>query len=212
MFIFILFPLHCQWSRERNAGPHQGFRIDLYFLFFEMHNQDISQRVAELESQLSKVQDEFNRCTAQKTVLAEEVHRLDGMERRAIEELMVSEENSLHMAFEYGQRTDDTDSLSALVQVLRTYAAQEQLRLLEAEKELDTFREGVAREVHMIHSTTSELRQRLAEHRTELTASEQQSKRQRSEILRLQQERLELEARTESSLLNHARELFRVVA
>ncbi|CUG91740.1 Hypothetical protein, putative [Bodo saltans] len=152
----------------------------------------------------------MKRMTARCVVLSDEVGRLDVVERKVMQELITSEENTLLMAFEYGQRTNDIDSLTALVQLLRAHAAREQLRLLEGERDLDKFRELVAHELQTIQSATGALRQRLAEHKAESTAWEHQTKRQRSEILRLQQERLELEARTETSLLQHAREVFRV--
>jgi chromosome segregation ATPase len=175
-----------------------------------MHQLDVGQRVAELEAHYAKTQEEVKRMTARCAVLGNEVNRLDATERRTMSELVTMEENTLLMAFEYGQRTDDIDALNALVQVLRAHAANEQLRLLDAERDLDAYREGVALELQTIHNATAELRQRLAEHKAESTAWDNQTKRQRSEILRLQQERLELEARTETSLLQHAREVFRV--
>lgn len=169
---------------------------------------DVAVRLTAAQQRLETTLSRRRELEAQLAVLSDEVKSLERREADALRELVADEAAAIDRAFRLCDEVQDEDSLSQLLQVVEAFTAKEQTSLASAERELDAYREGVANELREMELSVADVREHIEEHKGSTAARDQESKSQRAEILRLQQERIELEARTDATLLRHARELF----
>lgn len=100
-------------------------------------------------------------------------------------------------------------TIDALEAAVNAFVTREQ-RFGAAElRSMEHMRATLADEMQDASLALKEARLEWEAYRLRHGAHSEEAKYQRSEILRMQQERLELEARTEATILRHARDLFR---